>query len=524
VSPLERTIAALAKSRNEAATPTLVAALNSDRREIFDGAIRAIVARRSKAGHLAVLKLWPTLNDDERGWVGQSHGRLGGALRDALLSDDNQLFASACEAARLSGEFDLAPTLILLAEKSDGPRAQRAMSLVLEMVDRLDEFEPDQEDAGYSRHPETIHHSVLESLQRSVERFPRHGRKQLVEAFVVLAGAASDALRSILEAPHHSCHETVLDALTHSDHPGVFKLITDYFVNHEAPAAVRAVVSRRVDRPFVESLCTLPQDPDNALLAKNLGRIRSFACLVDHQVASKLFSPSQQAAAMWIVAHSGAPEESKLELAAALMARGHALGRLAACRALAAISGQRSNELVLSALNDDDVEVKAAATRQLRQRHIPGAMARLIELVDSPHEAVRNAARESLGEFSIDNYLGRYETLDNDARRTTGALVARIDQQTVPRLKDELASLIRRRRLRAIEVAEALGVIPQVADALVERLEDEDHMVRAAAADALQHCTAQDVRDALVAALGDRSFAVQSAARASLRQMGVEVA
>jgi HEAT repeat protein len=58
----------------------------------------------------------------------------------------------------------------------------------------------------------------------------------------------------------------------------------------------------------------------------------------------------------------------------------------------------------------------------------------------------------------------------------------------------------------------------------VERLDDEDHMVRAAAATALADCSALDVRDALLAALGDRSHSVQSAARESLRSMGVEVA
>ncbi len=183
----------------------------------------------------------------------------------------------------------------------------------------------------------------------------------------------------------------------------------------------------------------------------------------------------------------------------------------------------RSNELVLSALVDDDADVQAAATRQLRDRHIPGAMAKLIELLDSPHEVVRAAAREALGEFSFDNFLARYETVDDETRQATGALVARVDQQALVRLKDEMASLIRRHRLRAIEIAGVMGVIPQVADALVERLSDEDHMVRAAAAEALQCCTALDVRDALLAALGDRSFAVQTAARNSLRQMGVEV-
>lgn len=523
MQPLEKTIAALAKSRNEAATPTLVAALDSDRREIFDGAVRAIVSRRSKVGHLAVLKLWPTLDAHERKWVDESQGRMGGALRDALLSDDDRLFASACEVAHESGEFDLAPTLIVLAEKPDGPRSQQAMRLVLEMVERLGALETAGEDAGYSRHPETIRRCVLESLERSVERFAEHRREKLIEAFVVLAGAESLALRLILESIHHPCHQIVVDTLTHSDHPGVLDLLTSYLIGQDAPQIVRTVVGRRTDRPFVEALCAIPLNASNGLLLKNLSRIKAIACLDVHQVATKKFADQHQASAMWIVGHSGATEEAKLELAAALLARGSQPGRLAACNALTAIVGQRSNELVLSALADDDAEVQAAATRQLRDRHIPGTMARLIELVDSPHEIVRAAAREALTEFSIENYLLRYETLDDESRRATGSLVARVDQQTLPRLKGELASPIRRHRLRAIEIAEVMGVIPLIADALVERLSDEDHMVRAAVAEALQHCTAFDVRDALLAAIDDRSFAVQSAARASLRQLGVEI-
>jgi HEAT repeat protein len=76
--------------------------------------------------------------------------------------------------------------------------------------------------------------------------------------------------------------------------------------------------------------------------------------------------------------------------------------------------------------------------------------------------------------------------------------------------------------LRAIEMVAAMGLLPQLADALIERLQDEDHLVRVAAADALQHCTADDVRNALLAAIDDRSIAVQTAARNSLRALNGE--
>jgi HEAT repeat protein len=69
----------------------------------------------------------------------------------------------------------------------------------------------------------------------------------------------------------------------------------------------------------------------------------------------------------------------------------------------------------------------------------------------------------------------------------------------------------------------AMGVLPLLADSLIERLQDEDHLVRVAAAEALQYCKASDVRNALVTAAGaDKSIAVQNAAKNSLRSLGTD--
>jgi hypothetical protein len=522
--PFQRTFEVLAKSHNEAATPVLLAALGADDHAVFEGAVAALVQRRSKAGHLAVLQRWQDLTPALRKAVDESQGRMGGALREALLSGDDQLFANACDVARESGEFDLAPTLITVAEQPAGPRSQAATALVIELVERLVHAASAEQTGGYSRHPETIRRGVLESLERSVERFAVHGRKELIEAFAVLAGAESAALRAILDSPHHPCLPTIVDMLLGSANPDVIKLLVSYLLNPEAPAVVRQIVAKRTDPPFVVALLGLPLEMAGPALAKNLGRIKSFACLASIDAVCKRLEPTEQAAAMRLVARSGATDDAKLDFAAALLARGAKAARVVACEALEPIAGQRSNDLVLAALADADGDVQAAATRQLRDRHIPGTMGKLIELVSSPHGAVRAAARDSLAEFSFDNFIARYETMDDDTRRSTGVLVAMVDTTSIERLKQEMASLIRRHRLRAIEAAQMMNVTVEVAEALIERLDDDDHMVRAAAADALAECTGEHVRDALLAALGDRSFAVQSAARNSLRALGVEVA
>jgi HEAT repeat protein len=523
MTPLELTLDTLARSQNDAATPVLLAALESTDRRVFESAVIAGARRRGKKTHIAILERWHQLSPELRRAVEQKNdGRMGGALHDALLSPDDQMFFNACDVAKASGEFDLVPTLISVAEQADERRSGIATELVRGLIDRLMHSEEDGGEGGYSRHPETIRRSVLESLERSIERFALHGRRALVEGFVELAGPDDLSLRTILDSPLHPCYQTISETLELSVSDGLVGLLTAYLVGYEAPLAVRNVVARRTDGTFVAALLSMPIDATNAVLAKNMGRIKSLACLASAEAACRRLPPPAQAAAMRLVALCGAGEEAKLDFAAVLLAQGADVARIAACESLQRISGQHSNELVLAALDDDNGDVQAVATRQLRDRHIPGTMARLIELVASPHPQVQAAARESLAEFSFENFLARYEVMDDDARRSTGEVVTKVDLTAIDGLKQELSSLVRRRRLRAIEVAAAMGVTARVADALLDLLQDEDHMVRAAAVSALADCSPMDVRDALLEALGDRSHAVQSAARDSLRALGFE--
>jgi HEAT repeat protein len=147
-----------------------------------------------------------------------------------------------------------------------------------------------------------------------------------------------------------------------------------------------------------------------------------------------------------------------------------------------------------------------------------------MEFVGSDDELVSAAAREALSEFSFDNYTSRFDVLDDEARRAMGSRVAKIDRTVISRLKQDLANPARRTRLRALEMANAMEVMPLLADALIERLEDEDHVVRVAAAEALQFCGASDVRNALLTAVGDKSVAVQNAAKNSLKALGADAA
>jgi HEAT repeat protein len=215
---------------------------------------------------------------------------------------------------------------------------------------------------------------------------------------------------------------------------------------------------------------------------------------------------------------SGIPRAQAFSLVEYLLVHGKPGGRRAAAEALDQFRGADANLLALEALDDEDPAVQARILVQLRGRGIPGALARLVEMVDSPHQLVRDAARNCLAEFSFARYLSSFDLLDEEVRASTGELVRKVDPQAPAMLRAELTSAVRSRRLRGLAMARALGLVEEAEDAIVRLLNDEDHLIRAEAASALGKCNSAAARRALARALADRSPAVQEAVRASLRR------
>lgn len=514
---LTTTFETLAASRNDAANQVLQAALKNADGELFDAAVKAILARRNKAGHLEVLKCWHEMSVEQQALVKHGQGRLSNALRDAILSDDTQLFANACEIVRQFREFDLVATLVTLSENQKSEHAKPATHLVVELVELLSEEVHGQAKNKRRKASGSHYDLVLESLERSIQRFRQHNRTELIEAYVTLAGPHNETLNQILDEPHHPCYLTVINTLTHSKATGVVKLLLEALRSDVAPLSILNVIGKRTDELFVSQLFECAGQELPTKVQKNLSRIRSFPWTQLGKHGFDSFDDQHQAFCVKIVAASGVKQDEFLDLLENIFKLGGPLARLSACEALAKLPGDRANHLVLQALSDHDPLVEAAATRQLRDRHVPGAMPLLLNKIDSQHQAVQEAAREALSEFSFANFLVGYEGLDDDARRTTGALVKKVDPHCAAGLLEEMESKSRKKRLRAVEMSEIMDLVSDVADGLILLLlEDEDHLVRAAAAETLRLCPTRDVQEALRLAASDSSNTVQMAAKGSL--------
>ena len=232
-------------------------------------------------------------------------------------------------------------------------------------------------------------------------------------------------------------------------------------------------------------------------------------------------SDDEQHAALTFGLHTKVPRDQLFGLIRYLLESGGVRARRKAARALEQFNGKEANELALRALDDPDPFVQAGVLAHLRQRSIPGTMPKLVEMARSPHEIVREAAQENLGEFSFERYLGAYGMLDDEVRRTTGEMVKNIDPYTVPLLREELASPVRARRLRAIEMAVNLNLLDQVHEELAALLEDEDLIVRLEAIAAMARSGARESEKLLREALNDPNERVREAAKRGLEEQSL---
>lgn len=515
-SAVERTIDLLASTRNETATRILIAALDSSHSQIATAALPALIARRSPIGEREVLRRLHLLGPAVYASLNEQRASLSRALRSAVVGNDSQLFINACHEILRTGEYDLIPTLLAALEDQTHPNPELTANTLLALVDSL--AEALHAPVTNLQNPAPLRKRALDALQDSMRRFPRHQRREVVEAFCHLADRHQPTLLEILNNPHHPAYLIVSEVLSRSTHPAVRGLLLSFLSDPHPASAALTILARRTDRSFVEQLLVCVGTQNDEAVARNLKRIDYIAWVAGHnRLIDSLPEPAQCAAVRMAMA-SRMNREQVYALVAHLLVYGKPAARRVAALALGEFAGADANVLAVQALHDNDPKVQAHILHQLRSRAIPGVIQQLLDKLHSPHAEVRQAARESLSEFSIDRYLAAYDGLEPDVRRSTGDLVKQIDPNTAPRLRCELQSPVRSRRLRALNVAESLEIIPVLEQAITELLADEDGFVRSEAARCLATSNSNDAHQALERALHDPLQRVRDAAQRALTE------
>jgi hypothetical protein len=515
---LATTFSVLSKTDNDSAVRILLPALDSTNVPIQEGALAALLTRRNPSGQAEVLRRMPTLSQRWKLIIHQHAKRLTGTLRDAMLGSDEMQHQNACKAAAMFSNFDLIPTLLTMLEDPSKAKADMAAETMMQLASQLYEELAHPDESGARNDLQWIHQHVVSRLETSVQRFGRHKRREAIEAFLMLVKSNNAVLNQILDNSRHVSYLVLIDALSSSSHDGIVHLLLDFFDNPQAPLSVLSVAGNRCDMKFIRNfLHKVDVNPSDAAL-RNLKRMGKVAWLQNCKNIVKDLDDAGQHGLVFLVMSLGMAQSRIYSVIEYLLRYGKPGGRREAARALAAFNGADANSLALKAMDDADPQVQANVLPHLRRRGIPGALQRLLKMLDSPHLVVRQAARGALGEFSFARFLGTFEMLDVDALKTTAAIVKKIDQQTIPLLREELRASVRFRRLRGLQIVQAMDVACLVEETIIEMLGDEDETLRAQAAATLAGCRSPAVRSALEKAARDGSAAVREAAHKSLNE------
>ena len=509
----------LTKTENEAAVDVLVAGLDSPHKAVRDRALRSLLARTSPRGHQEIFRRLPNLERRYRAIISERPERLARAARAALVTMDEAACPLALEGIVSFRLYDTMPALVALVKDKAGVNFKLAAQTVLSLTELFYLELSDPEKPLKGSDAENVRRRITAALEEAVGRTDACVSAEVIEAFLLLVRPQNVTLRRILRDPKARNLPALVDVLSSSSRGGVMRLLLGFLEDQRLPRAIKEVIADRADVKFAENLLETTGSRPSRSVAATLARFDSFVwAKPNHPLLRELDSAAQFNAVQLLMATS-MNRDALFEILKFLLLEGKPGGRQAAAQRLAEFAGAEADALAAQALGDEDPGVQAQIIPQMRSRGIPGAMSRLIRMVDSPHEEVRVALREALPEFTYRQFAANLESLPEDLLATSGQLVRRIDVDVRPNLTEDMESPSRLWRRRAVSAAGAMGLVPELEPLVIQRLSDEDHMVRLAAAKALSECETMPSWEALRDALLDRSAIVQEAAEQSLMRI-----
>ena len=514
---LKTTFDLLAATKNEAASDLLLETLESAQRDIKFTALSVVAQRHSSRFHVELLRRWHMLSERAKAALVDAGARLTKAIRGAILSQDEQLGENGCDALLRMSDYDLMPVLVTAAEDQHNPNQDKAGGTILALAELLIDEVATPRDYRNRRDPQIARRFVLGVLETSINRFEHHQKREIVEAFLVLATCENSALRGILRDTNTKVYHTACNLLANSPRLGVIRLLVNYLDASHIPKLCRKVISSRHDISFLRHLLKKINDDLTSNARANLKRFSEFEWLKTDVSRLWALNGIEQSGLVALVMASSMDRADAFEVIQFVLSSGQPEGRLAAAKVVHKFVGARSQELLFDLSSDDDPLVQATVVGHLRATGAPGALPHLIQLLESPHETVREALCKCLSEFTFDRYLAAFDTLNEGVRASTGTLVKRVDVESLGRLADEFKSTARNRQFRAIDMAIAMDVVGVLDQEITALSTSPDDTLRGAAVRAMECCDTQRTRAALRHLLMDRSTAVKEAAEQALQ-------
>lgn len=507
---LEATFQVLKATRNTAAVPVLVFALDEPDADIQQAALNALLARRTRRGQLAVVSRLDRLAPSVRQQAQRQAVLLDCGIRDGLASGDPRLQENAAQLLTQANDFGLARLLICCLVEGNAYTRQVAMTALRALLARYRELV--EQAASGQAPPVDLDHArrtLVTALGKGVDGFASHRETGILEELLSLEGPSHDQAADVLSDPRHPAHGALLGLLSTTSHPQVIRWLFDLLRDERTGDEALRILTSRHDGPFLKLLLSQVHLLSDARVSARFRRVRELPWLDFGNPQVRELGGRQQASAIILASQLGWSPSQKRTLYAKALAVGEPEARRAAICALGHLTGPEADDLILRHTEDGDPQVKVAATREALARQLSEATTLAVRHLDSDNPVVRAGARSALARFDFEKYWRSFDRMDASKRRQAGQLIEKIDPMMKQHLTEALQSDEKAERFRAVKMAQALGVDSQLEPHIVKLTQDPDSLVRATAIRALEGVVSHAAAEAVGAALSDRDGRVR---------------
>jgi HEAT repeat protein len=159
----------------------------------------------------------------------------------------------------------------------------------------------------------------------------------------------------------------------------------------------------------------------------------------------------------------------------------HFPGRLRLLRVAMRRPRGASVSLLRTMLSDPDERIVRMAARELVRRRPPDMDQILIQLMTVAPESVRRVIGRSVGQVGFESFWNRFDRLDKVTRRNAGRAMFKVLPDALQRLERRLRGGPVDQRLKAMSIAQELGVAEALANVLLQACHDPAPKIRSKA-------------------------------------------
>ncbi|QDT37312.1 HEAT repeat domain-containing protein [Stratiformator vulcanicus] len=522
-SPLEITIEALKRSNAPRVEDALVPTLDSSRASVRDHVTDILIERNSVRGAIELIRRLENLSEYQRSQLKGSPELVNRALTQCIRYGDDNLCRNGLSIARETDKPQFIPEIVgKLSSVDDGPVRDDAIEALTSLVngihDRLNDPADTMPDASVGQSRLDTVNVLGQACHAERIRNP----EPVIELLLALGKPSDETIAQLFGRTAAQNREIAGQLVQSSTHPGVMQLVLDYLTQKYPPAKVIEALKTRTDPEFVaHSLAWLP-DQLSQREESNLAQLEQVDWLIEDRSLLASLPDELQGKIIRYAESTGLPDRERGLLTNWLVRNGSASARRSTSNQLSRMTPDEAREILVGSLESPDRDVAAWAVSELRTRRVSDAFKLLIDRLDDPSEAVRDAAREELGGFTLDYFLTVFEKMNEDACKRAGELLRKIDPDLVENLNRIICGPIRRDRIRSAFAAAKLGLLEEVRDSIATLLDDEESVVRRTAVELLgmlgDALAIEDITDML----DDPSDRVRGTAEQVLKMLGAQ--